>query len=243
MPHRIKTFRSLLHLVALDETDHDLREMASLLVDALRDWGNCHDIVRCIAGFKSYFGDPLTVENTKCYTGRDTEDWAWRGEAGMSLSEMIKRSIEAYQVADFDTIVDRFLHYYEQKFLLTSKGEPLSHTGFATFYIYSENLTGADVERWLGVESDGQRGAVENHWILKTPLTRNIPGGVLGQQMVKRLMPLKDRLIALKKANPTAHYGLGIVIWSSLTDFDLDNETLLFLGEIGARLESEIFPI
>ncbi|MCB9351088.1 MAG: hypothetical protein H6573_26825 [Lewinellaceae bacterium] len=74
MPHKIKTFGSILNLVALDETDHDLKEMATLFVSALRDWGNCQDIESCIAGFKAYFGDPLTVENTARYTGQDTED-------------------------------------------------------------------------------------------------------------------------------------------------------------------------
>ena len=67
MPHKIKTFHSLLHLVALDETDHTMRELATLLVSALRDWGNCQDIVGCIAGFKAYFGDQLEAETTSRY--------------------------------------------------------------------------------------------------------------------------------------------------------------------------------
>ncbi len=231
MPHKIQTFRSLLHLVALDETDHKMRAMADLLVSALRDWGNCQDIASCIAGFKAYFGDPLTVENTRSYTGRDMEDWSWRGEAGMYLSEMIQRSIDAYQIADFDTIVDRLLTYYEQKFFLTSTGKPLSDTGFASFRVYSENLTSADVAQWLGADYED----------IQIPLTTNRRGGLLVRQVVEKLLPFKDRLVALKQAMPEVHYTLTVVVWSTLTHFDLDSESMRLLGEIGARLDSEIF--
>lgn len=232
-----------MHLIALDETDHDLKDMANLLVDALRDWGNCQDIVSCIAGFKAYFGDPLTVENTAHYSGRDPEDWVWRGEAGMALSKIMQRSIAAYQIADFDTIVDRFLSYYEQKFLLTSKGQPLSHTGFAAFHIYSESLSRADIVHWLGIEPDGHSASDMNYCILKTSLTPNLHNGLLVRQLVSRLIPVKDRLIALKLANPEVDYELQVVFWSTLPHFSLDSDVLLLLGEIGVRLESEIFMI
>lgn len=185
----------------------------------------------CVAGFKAYFGDPLTVENTAHYNGRDTEDWAWRAEAGAALSEMIQRSIADYQIADFDTIVDRFLTYYEQKFFMTSTGKPLSDTGFASFRVYSENLTSADVAQWLGADYED----------IQTSLTTNRRGGLLVQQVVKKLLPFKDRLVALKQAMPEVDYTLTVVVWSTLTDFDIDSESMLLLGEIGARLDSELF--
>ena len=243
MPHKIKTFRSLLQLVALDESDHPMKEFATLLVSALRDWGNCQDIVSCIAGFKAYFGDPLTVENTAHYNGQDTEDWTWRAEAGTALSNMIQRSEELYQIADFDTITERLLSYYEQKFLLTSKEKPLKYTGFAAFNIYSENLTRADIVHWLGAEPDEPNDSDVNHRIFKTPFTRNIHSGSLIQQMVKRLTPLKARLLELKKANPEVDYELQVVIWSSEEYIVLNSDIMLFLGEIGVRLEQEIFAI
>lgn len=38
---RITTFDSLRYLLDLDETDHDMKEMATLFVDAVCDWGSC----------------------------------------------------------------------------------------------------------------------------------------------------------------------------------------------------------
>ena len=263
MNSKITTFRSLMLLVDLDETDHEMKEIATLFVDALRDWGNCQNIVKCIEDFKAYFGNPLTVENTAHYTGRSTEDWAWRGEAGMSLSEMIAISTKTYNISDFDTIIDNFLNHYERKYLLTTKGKPISDRGYARFNIFSKTLTEADYLHGLGMEPDSfvTSESLGDHvpglgmepdsfvisecttWTIKTALTLNINQYTMIKQIVKRLMPIKDRLIALKQANPDLEYGLYVVIWSSTLHLYLENDTLLFMGEIGAEFHYEVFAL
>ncbi len=240
---KIATFDSLRYLVDLDETDHDMKEMANLFIAALRDWGNCQNIVKCVEDFKAYFGNPLTVENTAHYTGRSHEDWAWRGEAGMSLSELIAMSTKAYNIADFDTIVDNFLGHYERKYLLTTKGKPLSNTGFAGFSISADNLTAADCVQWLGMGPDDSDSSDDKNWTITTPLTVNMDQSTMIRQIVKRLLPIKDRLIALKQAYPNVHYQVYVVIWSSTLNISLGNDTLQFLGEIGAGLSNEMFGL
>jgi Domain of unknown function (DUF4279) len=254
MNSRITTFDSLRYLLDLDETDHDLKEMATLFVDALRDWGNCQNIVKCVEDFKAYFGNPLTVENTAHYTGRSNEDWAWRGEAGMSLSKMIAISTKAHNIADFDTIVDNFLGHYEQKFLLTSKQEPISSTGYARFKLCSSILREADFMHWLGLEPD-EFGGTDNTdqfegtkttiWSIRTPMTQNSVSANQVRSIVNRLIPIKDRLMAIKQADPDLICELDVVLWSDPLDLyiTMDNETLLFLGEIGAEFSSEMFVI
>lgn len=50
MNRKINTYRSLLHLVKLDETDHILKDIAQLFLSALTDQPTetHHDIVKCI---------------------------------------------------------------------------------------------------------------------------------------------------------------------------------------------------
>jgi len=240
---KINTYRSLLHLVNLDETDHAMKDMANLFLSALRDWGNCKDIFKCIENYKAYFGNPLTLENTAHYTGRLTEDWAWRAEAGTALSWMIERSTKAYNISDFDTIVDTILSHYEQKYLLTTKGKPVSNRGYARFDILSNTLMEADYLHGLVMVPDSFGNSESKYWTINTPLTLNINQSIMIQQIVKRLMPIKDRLIAFKQAYPDLTYELTVVVWSSELDLGLSNDTLLFLGEIGATLQSEMFAL
>ena len=117
MTRKISTFRSLMLLVNQDESDHPLKDIALLFVSALRDWptDNSRDIVKCIQEFKDYFGDPFTFVNGRIINIVDAPDWTWRGESGAALTEMIELSIQHYDTADFDAIVDQVLSYYEQK--------------------------------------------------------------------------------------------------------------------------------
>lgn len=126
MNRKINTYHSLLHLVDLDETDHILKDIAQLFLNALRDWptDNSHDIVKCIQEFKSYFGDPFNIVDGRITNIVKAPDWTWRGEAGWAITEMIKLSIQHFNTADFDAIVDRMLSYYEQKFLFTPVETP-----------------------------------------------------------------------------------------------------------------------
>jgi hypothetical protein len=74
MNHNISTYRSLLHLINLDKSDHALKVIGELFLSAMRDWPSDSrlSIPESIAVFKLNFGDPLTVENTARYIGRGT---------------------------------------------------------------------------------------------------------------------------------------------------------------------------
>lgn len=255
MNRKINTYRSLLHLVRLDATDHILKDLAQLFLSALTDWptDTHHDIVKCIQEFKDYFGDPFTFVDGRIVNIVHAPDWTWRSESGAALTKMIDLSIGHLDTADFDVIVDRVLSYYEQKFLLTSKQKPISSTGFARFDLCSSTLTEVDFMHWLGLEPDEFGGTDNNEidgtkttiWKIRTPMTPNTVSAKLIQKIVNRLMPIKDRLIALKQAHPDLICELNMLFWSDPLDLYiiLDNDTLLFLGEIGAQFHSEIFII
>ncbi|AEE52834.1 DUF4279 domain-containing protein [Haliscomenobacter hydrossis] len=255
MTRKISTFRSLMLLVDQDESDHVLKDIALLFESALRDWptDNSRDIVKCIQEFKGYFGDPFTFVDGRIINIVEAPDWSWRGESGAALTEMIELSIKHYGTADFDAIVGRVLSHYEQKFLLTSKQKPISSTGFAGFDLCSSTLTKADYVQWLGLEPD-EFGGTDNTefdgtkttiWSIRTPMTLNTVSANLIRRIVNRLVPIKDRLIALKQAHPDLNAELEVVLWSNPLDLyiDMDNETLLFLAEIGAQFRSEMFTI
>ncbi len=255
MPRKISTFRSLMLLVNLDESDHVLKDIALLFESALRDWptDNSRDLVKCIQEFKDYFGDPFRFENGRIISIVHAPDWTWRGESGAALTEMVELSIQHYGTTDFDTIVDRVLSHYEQKFLMTSKQKPIRSTGYACFGLWAEGLTEADYMHWLGLKPD-EFGGTDNTeydgtktttWSIHTPMTLNTVSANLIRRIVNRLIPIKDRLIALKQAHPDLNCELNVVLWSNPLDLyiDMDNETLLFLGEIGVQFRSEMFAI
>lgn len=108
MNRKINTYRSLSHLVRLDETDHILKDIAQLFLSALTDWptDTHHDIVKCIQEFKDYFGDPMPFVDSRSINRIKVEGW-WQEEAGASLRQMIDLSIKHFDTADFDAIVDR----------------------------------------------------------------------------------------------------------------------------------------
>lgn len=255
MTHKINTFRSLMLLVNQDEGDHVLKDMALRFVSAMRDWptDNYRDIAKFIQEFKGYFGDPFTFVNGRIINIVNAPDWTWRAEAGAAITKMIELSIQHFDTEDFDAIVDRMLSYYEQKFLMTSKQEPISSTGYARFDICSSILGEADFVHWLGLEPDQFRGndyteidgTKTTIWRINTPMTQNSVSANQIRSIVNRLIPIKDRLIALKQAHPDLFCELYVVLWSIPLDLDvdLDNETLQFLAETGAAFRSEIFTI
>ena len=254
MTHKINTYRSLMLLVKQDESDHPLKDIALLFVSALRDWptDNSRDIVKCIQEFKDYFGAPMPFVDSRSINRIKVEGW-WQEEAGASLRQMIDLSIKHFGAADFDAIVDRILSYYEQKFLLTSKQEPIRSTGYARFDLRSDTLTEADFVHWLGLEPD-EFCSTDNTWFdgtkttiwrINTPMTQNSVSANQIRSIVNRLIPIKDRLIAIKQADPDLFCELDAILWSNPLDLyvDLDNETLLFLGEIGVHFRSIMFVI
>ena len=256
MPRKISTFRSLMLLVNQDKSDHVLKDIAQLFISALRDWptDNSRDIVKCIQEFKDYFGDPFTFVDGRIINIIHFPTYSsWRGEAGWAITKMIELSIKHFDTADFDVIVDRVLSYYEQKFLLTSTQKPISSTGYARFDLCSSILTEADFVHWLGLEPDEFGGTDHTEfdgtktttWKIRTPMTPNTVSAKLVQRIVNRLIPIKDRLIALKQVDPDLICELDVVFWSDPLDLYIimDHETLLFLGEIGVQFHSEMFSI
>ena len=108
--------------------------------------------------------------------------------------------------------------------------------------------------RWLGLEPDEFGGTDDTDkfegtkttiWSIRTPMTLNSVSANLIRRIVNRLIPIQDRLIALKQAPPDLICELNVVLWSNLLDLyiDMDNETLQFLAEIGAEFRSELFVI
>jgi Domain of unknown function (DUF4279) len=257
MTRKISAYRSLMLLINQDETDHPLKDIALLLGSALVDWptDNSHDIVKCIQEFKDYFGDPFTFVDGRIINIIHFPTYSsWRGEAGWAITKMIELSIKHFDTADFDAIVDRVLSYYVQKFLMTSKQEPIRSTGYARFELCSDILREADFVHWLGLEPDEFGGTDDTDkfegtkttiWSIHTPMTQNSGSANLIRRIVNHLIPIKDRLIALKQAHPDLICELNVVLWSNPLDLhvDLDNETLQFLAEIGAEFRSEMFAI
>jgi hypothetical protein len=255
MTRKINSQSSLILLVKQDESDHPLKDIALLFASALLDWptDNSNDIVKCVQEFKDYFGDPFTFKDGRIINIISAPYWSWRGEAGAAITEMIELSIKHYDTADFDAIVDRILSYYEQKFLLTSKQEPIRSTGYARFDLRSDTLTEADFVHWLGLEPD-EFCSTDNTWFdgtkttiwrINTPMTQNSVSANQIRSIVNRLIPIKDRLIAIKQVDPDLFCYLDVVLWSNPLDLyiTMDNETLLFLGEIGVQFNSDMFVI
>jgi Domain of unknown function (DUF4279) len=254
MTRKINSQSSLILLVKQDDSDHPLKDIALLFVSALRDWptDNSRDIVKCIQEFKDYFGDPMPFVDSRSINRIKVEGW-WQEEAGASLRQMIDLSIKHFGVADFDIFVDRILSYYEQKFLLTSKQEPIRSTGYARFDLRSDTLTEADFVHWLGLEPD-EFCSTDNTWFdgtkttiwrINTPMTQNSVSANQIRSIVNRLIPIKDRLIAIKQADPDLICELDVVLWSDPLHLyiSMDKETLLFLGEVGVQFNSDMFTI
>ena len=255
MTRKISTFRSLMLLVAQDEGDHVLKDMALWFVSAMRDWptDNSRDIVKCIQEFQDYFGDSSIHKGGRATNIVKVKGWSPL-EAGTALDKMTELSIKHFDTADFDAIVDRVLSYYEQKFLMTSKQEPIRSTGYARFELCSSILREADFMHWLGLEPD-EFGSTDNTdkfegtkttiWSIHTPMTQNSVSANQIRSIMNRLIPIKDRLIAIKQADPDLFCELDVVLWSNPLDLyiSMDKETLLFLGEIGVQFHSEMFPI
>jgi len=255
MPRKINSQSSLILLVKQDESDHPLKDIALLFASALLDWptDNSRDIVKCIQEFKDYFGDPMPFVDSWSINRIKVAGW-WQEEAGASLRQMIDLSIKHFGVADFDAFVDRILSHYEQKFLMTSKQEPIRSTGYARFDLCSSILREADFMHWLGLEPDEFGGADNTDqfegtkttiWSIRTPMTQNSVSANQVRSIVNRLIPIKDRLIAIKQADPDLFCELDVVLWSDPLHLyiNMDKETLLFLGEVGVQFNSDMFTI
>jgi hypothetical protein len=175
MNHNISTYRSLLHLIDLDKTDHELKVIGELFLSAMRDWPSNSrlSISESIAVFKRNFGDPLTVENTARYIGRGP-DWTWKGEAGVSLSQMMEHALKHFNLTDFDAIIELLLSHYARQFLLSSTQKPIRSRGYACFRVYAGALCEADQANWQNTMASYGLITQDDTWSIETPLSMNL---------------------------------------------------------------------
>lgn len=126
MDNKIETYSTLWNLVDIDQTDHKLKDIATLLLNAMNDWRTDHDkIFDYILEFKKYFGSPLTIENidARKFNGQN----GWEVEAGSSIAELIYTSTKFCNESNFDNIIKNILDFYEQEFNKTDFIAKLSY--------------------------------------------------------------------------------------------------------------------
>jgi hypothetical protein len=110
------TYSTLCNLVDIDKKDHQLKDVATLFLNALNDWPtyNQSDIQDFIKELKAYFGAPLTIEkiDKRKFDGHN----AWQVDAGSSIIELIETSTRFFNQSDFDKIIDSILNFYNEEF-------------------------------------------------------------------------------------------------------------------------------
>jgi Domain of unknown function (DUF4279) len=133
------------------------------------------------------------------------------------------------------------------------KGRPkknIPNKGYVYFSIGSYVLKKEDFLTSLGMPPDtfGFSGLGVNkprlNWKITTPMTQNLDLFEMTRDIMYRLMPIKDRLIALKKAHPDLDYVLELVFWignDSTPALYFENDLFLFFGEIGARFDCDMY--
>lgn len=116
MDNKIETYSTLWSLVDLDQTDHKLKEIATLFLNAMNDWPTQDQdkIADFVHELKEYFGSPLTIEkiDARKFNGQN----AWQVEAGSSIAELIDTSTRFCNEGNFDNILKNILDFYEQEF-------------------------------------------------------------------------------------------------------------------------------
>ncbi len=119
MDNKIQTYTTLWSLVDIDQSDHKLKEITNLLLNAMNDWPtqNQENIFDFIRELNEYFGSPLTIEKiaARKYNGQNS----WQLEAGSSIAELIDISKRFYNENNFDNILKNILDFYDQEFKVT----------------------------------------------------------------------------------------------------------------------------
>jgi hypothetical protein len=102
-------------LIYIDKTNHNLKDIAQLFIDAATDWDsfNQTNLSDFIGELKEHFGSPLTKEKIANKTFNLSE--AWRHEAGSSIIKMLDLSERVSRQTDFDKILKDIFSYYEQQ--------------------------------------------------------------------------------------------------------------------------------
>ncbi len=128
-----------------------------------------------------------------------------------------------------------------------TENELITNEGYVYFATRSDILTKADCTQWLGMEPVETAGISSSYpnddWQISTPLTEDPFLHPMVRDIVARLVPIKDRLIAFKQAYPDLLYWLEVVLYKgdSMAGLGFDNDTLRFLGEIGATVDCDIY--
>ncbi len=119
MDSKIETYSTLWRLVGIDQTDHKLKDIATLFLNAMNDWPtqDQHKIVAFVKELKEYFGTPLTIE--KIYARKFNKNNTWQVESGSSITELIGTSTKFLNESNFDNILKNILDFYEQEFNIT----------------------------------------------------------------------------------------------------------------------------
>src|SRR5205814_5477489 len=87
----LTTIDQLTSLVDIDKSDHKLKDIAHLFLQAATDWptSNQELISEFVEELKQYFGIPLTKKKISEKTFDSSRYNAWRHEAGSSIMEML----------------------------------------------------------------------------------------------------------------------------------------------------------
>lgn len=112
----VEQVRVLESLVSLDKNTHELKRLATLLLNAFRDWPD--DSIEDIRDFKNiveeYFAGQITIERIKNveFDGQN----AWHLETGKYLVELLERAERFLNITDFETVVNRIIKFYSEEF-------------------------------------------------------------------------------------------------------------------------------
>lgn len=118
MKNSIEKHSELWKLVENDSTNHKLKEIAELFLEAMTDWPTYNQelISEFITEIKDFFGSPLTLKKIDSkQMDFNIEENIWRKESGSSIAEMIEFSKLYYDETDFDKIVFNILNYYSNR--------------------------------------------------------------------------------------------------------------------------------
>ena len=116
MDNKIETYSTLWNLVNLDLTDHKLKDITVLFLNAMNDWPtqDQYKIADFVNELEEYFGSPLTVEKIDGikFNGQN----AWQLESGSLIAELIDASSRFYDESNFGNILKNILEFYQQEF-------------------------------------------------------------------------------------------------------------------------------
>ncbi|WP_146898327.1 hypothetical protein [Adhaeribacter aerolatus] len=112
------TISELEDAVERDTETSRIKELAVLLISAMRDWPTFNQVLinDFVREAKAYFGNPLTIKQIESKEFILEEELsAWRAEAGSALAEMIDISSRFENEDNFDRIIENILKKYKEK--------------------------------------------------------------------------------------------------------------------------------